>query len=73
MAASLCCEYLDTAKFQPPSVAAGLSAAVPVGKVATSNLLLMALSAPLPRLKAYGQLRMKTALPVCQTPRASSS
>src|SRR5215471_16577533 len=66
-------EYFDTASCQPPSVAALRPPVPPFGSATTPTLSLIGLSALLARVHAYGQLRMNTALPDWNTPRASSS
>src|SRR5256885_16775015 len=66
-------EYFDTASCQPPSVPALRPAAPPLGNGAMPTLPCTGLSAPCASDQAYGQLRMKAALPLWNTPRASSS
>src|SRR3954451_23099124 len=71
MAASGCFEYFDTASCQPPTVAADFWPA-PCGSGATANLPLTFEPLAWAREYAYGQLRMKAALPlmnaVCVSP-----
>ena len=66
-------EYLDTASCQPPRVAAFWPSAPPLGRAETPILPEILESLALPSDQAYGQLRMKAALPFWNTPRASSS
>src|SRR5262245_32860705 len=66
-------EYFETASCQPPNVAAWRPVAPPLGSATTPTLSLIGLSALFARFHAYGQLRMNTALPDWNTPRASSS
>src|SRR5512138_4046642 len=65
--------YLLTAQFQPPSVPVFLPPGPPLGSAVTPTFPLTGLSPPCESAQAYGQLRMNTALPDWNAPRASSS
>src|SRR5207253_3161845 len=66
-------EYLLTAHCQPPSVPVFLPSAPPLGSAITPTLPFVGLSGAWESAHAYGQLRMNTAFPDWNAPRASSS
>src|SRR3977135_140061 len=66
-------EYLFTAQFQPPRVTGFCRSGPPCRTALTPTFPFVGLSGAWESAHAYGQLRMNTALPDWNAPRASSS